>query len=205
MTAAFTLSASSTAAAALALGLFIAPPTLSPTGGSSLVRASVRNATAVPTNDRRSVAGSSVATTYAADIDPRNSQLFGEVSERQTSQVERTVGELRRWMALSADWDGEGSAAPVALSLKSASDFIRLLPETIADAEPMLNANGLAGLFWNENDLYADLEFLGDGRIAYFIQHSNDKHKGQLHFDGEQVPPVLTTLLETSRVGTQNT
>lgn len=196
MTTSLTFGGSGTAAAALALGLFITPPTLINTSGSQLVRIPVRNATAPPVNDRRSLSGTSVATIF----DPISDQLFGEVSERQTSQVEKTVGELRRWLALAPDWDGEGAAAPVALSIKSASDFIRLLPENIADAEPMLHANGHAGLFWNENGRYADLEFLGDDRIAYFIQHHGDKHKGVVHFDSELVPAALSTLLEASRV-----
>lgn len=203
MTTSLTRGGSSTAAATLAaaFGLLAAtPPTLNPASGSSLLRTPVRNATAPPVNERRSFASASGATTLSPDFAPLSSQLFGNVSERETSQVEKTVGELRRWLKLAANWDGEGAVAPDALSLKAASDFIRLLPEAIADAEPMLHANGHAGLFWNENALYADLEFLGGRRIAYFIQHHEDKHKGVLHFDGELVPPVLSALLETPRI-----
>lgn len=200
MTHISTLKGSSTAAAALALGLLIIPPTLTPASGNSLVRTPVRNATALPFNDRRVAGSTPIATTIAPDFAPIGHLLFGEASNRKTNQVEKIVGELRRWVDLSADWDGEGAVAPNALSLESASDFIRLLPEALTDAEPMLNANGRAGLYWNDNGLYADLEFLGDGRIAYFIQHHEDKHKGLTRFSGELVPPVLSTLLEVPRV-----
>jgi hypothetical protein len=196
MTTSLPFGGSGTAAAALAFGLFILPPTLINPSGNALVRTPVRNATAPPVNERRSLSGTTAATTFA----PLSDQLFGEVSERQTSQIEKTVGELRRWLALAPGWDGEGAAAPIALSVESASDFVRLLPEDIADAEPMLHANGHAGLFWNESGHYADLEFLGDGRIAYFIQHHEDKHKGLVRFDSELVPQVLSALLETARV-----
>jgi hypothetical protein len=198
MTTSLTFGGSGTAAAtaALAFDLLVSPPTLINTSGNSLVRTPVRDATASPGNDRRSLSGTSVATTFA----PLSVQWFGEVTERQTNQVEKAVGELRRWLTLAPDWDGEGAAAPIARSIESASDFIRLLPENVADAEPMLHANGHAGLFWNENGHYADLEFLGDGRIAYFIQHHEDKHKGLVRFNSELVPPALSALLETARV-----
>ena len=195
MTTSLTFGGSGTAAAALAFGLFVTPPTLINSNSCSLVRTPVRNATASPVNERRSSAGSLIATTYAARSEP----LYGDASERLTSRVEKTVGELRRWLALEAGWDGDGASAPVALSIESASDFIRLLPEEIADAEPMLHANGHAGLFWNDNDHYADLEFLGDSRIAYFVQHHEDKHKGVVRFDSELVPSTLSALLDATR------
>ena len=201
MNTAFGLRGTGTAAAALAIGLLSAiPPTLNITGGSSLVRTPVRNATAAPINERRSFAGVSIDSTLSPDLVPLTGQQIGEVSVRETSQLEKTVGELRRWLGLAANWDGEEAAAPIAHSLESACDFVRLLPEAIADAEPMLHASGHAGLFWNERNLYADLEFLGGGRIAYFIKHHEDKHKGVLRFDGESVPPVLSALLETPTV-----
>lgn len=194
-----TLKGSSTAAAALALGLLIIPPTLNTASGNSLVRTPVRNATALPFSERRVAGTMPTATTISPDFAPVGHLLFGDTSDRATSQVEKIVGEFRRWVGLLADWDGEGAVAPNALSLESASDFIRLLPEALADAEPMLNANGRAGLYWNEGGLYADLEFLGDERIAYFIQRHEDKHKGVTRFNGELVPPVLSILLEAPR------
>jgi hypothetical protein len=200
MTTAFAFGGSGTAAAALAFGMAIVSPTSSPPSGSALVRTQLRTATALPAGDRKTAAGSSLASTFIADLSPLCNQLFSDVLDRETSAAERVVGELRRWAGLSVDWDGEGAEAPNKESLKAAADFIRLLPTAISDAEPMLHANGRAGLYWNQDDLYADLEFLGDGRIAYFIRHSEDKHKGLLHFDSALVPTVLSALLEAPRV-----
>jgi hypothetical protein len=196
MNTSLAFSGSGTAAAALAFGLFITPQTVINTSGSSLVKTLPKNSTVSTVNDRRSLTG----TFDPPTVTPLSDHWFDEVSERQTSQTEKTVGELRRWLTLAPSWDGEGANAPIPLSVESASDFIRLLPENVANAEPMLHANGLAGLFWNENGHYADLEFLGDGRIAYFIQRDDDKHKGVVHFGGKIVPPFLFALLETPRV-----
>ena len=65
--------------------------------------------------------------------------------------------------------------------------FVRLLDDIVELPEPMLLGSGHAGLFWKTDKLYADLEFLGDGRIAYFIEYEGEgKHKGVVKFDSEK-------------------
>lgn len=115
--------------------------------------------------------------------------------DRPTTSREKLIGELRRWSLLNANWDGEGASAPVASSLKEAVSFVSLLQETDVLPEPMLNASGHAGLFWKDDSLYADIEFLGDGRIAYYIERYGDKHKGVLSFDSRKMPAVFPALL----------
>lgn len=118
-----------------------------------------------------------------------------EESARPTTSPENIIGEIRQWTLLGADWDGEGAATPMAQSLKEAVSFVRLLDDTHALPEPMLLASGHAALNWNEGGLYADLEFLGDGRIAYFIKKYENKHKGVLTFDSQKMPAVFPPLI----------
>ena len=118
--------------------------------------------------------------------------------ERATTDQERLIGEIRRWALVGADWDGEGAASPTASSLDESVAFVRLLDNTIELPEPMLLSSGHAGLFWKADGLYADLEFLGDGRIAYFIEHEGvGKHKGVVKFDSEKMPAVFSALLRS--------
>lgn len=116
-------------------------------------------------------------------------------SDRPTTLREKLVGELRRWSLLTANWDGEGAVPPIDLSLREAVSFVRLLDEGDILPEPMLHASGHAGLFWKEDNLYADIKFLGDGRVAYYIERQGDKHKGVLKFDSQKMPAVFPTLL----------
>lgn len=118
-----------------------------------------------------------------------------EESVRLTTPYENIIGELRQWNLLGANWDGEGGATPEAQSIKEAVSFVRLLDDNMALPEPMLLASGRAALYWNDGDLYADLEFLGDGRIAYFIKNHGDKHKGILTFDSQKMPAVFPALI----------
>src|SRR5690606_5941498 len=101
----------------------------------------------------------------------------------------------RSWSLLETNWDGEGALAPSPESLKQAVSFVRLLSD-IPLPEPMLLSSGRAALYWNENNLYADLEFLEDGRIAYFIKNNGDKHKGVLAFNSEEMPAVFPALIK---------
>lgn len=114
---------------------------------------------------------------------------------RETTSQELLIGELRNWASLDDNWDGEGASRPLLTSIKEAVLFARLLDANVREPEPMLLASGHAALFWNEADLYADLEFIGNNRVAYFVRKNDDKHKGVVTFDPEKMPAVFQTLL----------
>lgn len=118
---------------------------------------------------------------------------------RQTTDREHAIAELRRWKSLARDWDGEGASAPVPESLADAGAFACALDSRHLTPEPMLHTTGRAGLYWRSDDLYADLEFFGGGRIAFFYEKSRpegtDRLKGVVHFDGTNLPEVLEPLL----------
>ncbi|WP_411728397.1 hypothetical protein [Methyloglobulus sp.] len=118
-----------------------------------------------------------------------------EDTARPTTLQEKLIGEIRQWCLLDTDWDGEGSYQPSDQSLKDSVSFISLLSQNMSIPEPMLLASGNAALYLNENNLYADIEFLGDGRIAYYVERNSDKHKGVLEFNPEEMPALFQVLL----------
>ena len=117
-------------------------------------------------------------------------------SNRETTASEHVIGELRRWSLLDKNWDGEGANAPAVESIREAAAFAGLLSDGSV-VEPMLHASGRAGLYFRTATLYADVEFFGDGRAAYFVERNGDKHKGVVNFDSKQMPAVFGTLLQT--------
>lgn len=182
-------------AAMLARGINLCPSTANSFGSEFAVRNISKTATASPNSPRKRQAGSSFST-HDFGVAANDQMIQAYAAERQTSPVERTVGEMRRWTALSDNWDGQGASAPLEQSVKEAVAFVRMLTPGIPLPDPMVHANGRAGLFWQEGQLYADLEFLGDGRMAYYIERNGDKHKGVVHFDLLNLPPVFQTLLQ---------
>jgi hypothetical protein len=121
------------------------------------------------------------------------------VIDRETTPLELAIAEIRGWSLLDADWDGDGASAPDAGSLLGASSFVCVLPKGHVTPEPMLHSSGRAGLFWHEPSSYAHLEFLGDGRVAYYIEREEDKHKGVVVISPDEVPPLLLNLLPRER------
>jgi hypothetical protein len=116
--------------------------------------------------------------------------------DRATTAQEEVVGELRKWGLLERNWDGEGAGAPIRSSLSDAALLVHLLPADVPVPEPMLHATGRAGLYWNDGGLYADLEFLGDGRMTYYVErHGKDKHKGVVEIRKKEMSAVLEALL----------
>ncbi|MDD5056850.1 MAG: hypothetical protein PHQ60_03180 [Sideroxydans sp.] len=146
---------------------------------------------ALPTSNATSIFAGQGQYSDAAYVDAAESTV---PLERLTTQHEKLIGEIRSWSLLSADWDGEGALAPSAQSIKESVSFSRLLSD-VSLPEPMLLASGHVSLYKNDSDLYADIEFLGDGRIAYFIKRNGDKHKGVLTFDSQKMPAVFSALL----------
>lgn len=129
--------------------------------------------------------------------DVAESSVVATLESRVTTPAEHAIGEFRRWKELNSDWDGEGASAPNRTSLHEASAFACLLADD-RPVEPMLHASGRAGLYFRTATLYADLEFLGDGRTAYYVERNGGKHKGVVNFDSQEqkMPAVFETLLQ---------
>lgn len=183
------------AAAKLFLAMTVLPTVLPAPTVSDIPRVLELQSRPLPKTTTRSygkVPGIATAPSVATTICIAEDKYAG--STRQTTSCEILVGEIRSWSLIEADWDGESAASPLSQSLKEAVSFVRLLGD-IPLPEPMLLSSGHAALYWNERDLYADLEFLGDGRIAYFIKRHGDKHKGVLAFDSKEMPVVFPALI----------
>lgn len=133
--------------------------------------------------------------TSGTALDDVDNAIVDDGSPRPTTEAERVIGEIRDYTLLSENWDGEGAAAPVRASLADAAVFVQMLGAEVTVPEPMLFASGRAGLFWDDEGLYADLEFTGEGTVTYYVERDGGKHKGVAPFAGEAVPEVLRLLL----------
>lgn len=125
---------------------------------------------------------------------PLNVESFDRVV-RRTSEVEKLIGEVRAWVLFGANWDGEGANAPSTESLRQAVAFVRLLSPVDLLPDATLHASGRAGLFWNADGMVADLEFLGQWRIAFYVERDDEKVKGTTKFKPNEMPALLASLL----------
>jgi len=101
------------------------------------------------------------------------------------------VAQLLRMEKWDADWDGNGAAKPLDFSLKDARAFVRALsPESIIP-KATLHADGHAILFVNGPEVYAELEFLEDRRIAFYVRRGGAEWTDAISFDGRPLPEGL--------------
>lgn len=119
-----------------------------------------------------------------------NSQLV-----RETTNKEKIIGELRQLGLTSANWDGEDASKPKLNAIKDAVSFARNLDDNFYMPEPMLHESGNVSLYWNVKKFYADIEFLGNEHLAYFIKYGENKHKGICKINDEKMPTMLKILL----------
>lgn len=106
----------------------------------------------------------------------------------------------RRLAALSTyeeDWDGEGAAAPIASSIKDASNFLKRLEPWHPRPVATLNDEGYAVLeFYDDgsNDFWGSITFLEDGQVYAYASgdgsiegHVNDREVLRLLSNGLQI------------------
>jgi hypothetical protein len=117
-------------------------------------------------------------------------------ASRATTANELLIGEIRQYTLLGSNWDGEDSDAPGLESVGDAVNFARLMDASMETLEPMLLATGNVSLYVNKPDYYAEVEFLGGQRLAYFIKTVEGRHKGVVDFNSKKMPAVLKTLLQ---------
>lgn len=127
--------------------------------------------------------------------------------QRYIAQPARTLSK-RYWSAykematfrnLSSGWDGPGSIAPLAGVIASALNFLFSLPEDLAVPEPTVSADGTAGWFWERDDLYASVFFMGGNRFAYFARNDESGQivRGVGFFD-QYIPADLVDMLRSA-------
>jgi len=113
-----------------------------------------------------------------------------------SNEKQKLIEKIKNYSSLNFNWDGEGSEKIEQNSILSAINFIELMPNDKPIPEDMAFANGQVGLFWELENLYADLEFYSDHRITYFIEkNKNQKFRGFVLFDQKEFPELFKSLL----------
>jgi hypothetical protein len=134
--------------------------------------------------------------TFVAEANPQSISAVGETllgsADYQSDPADLVVAQLLRMEEWDADWDGCGTAKPLEFSLKDARAFVRALsPESIVP-KATLHADGHAILFVNEDDVYAELEFLEDSRIGFYARRGGEQWTDEVFFDGHSLPEGLS-------------
>jgi hypothetical protein len=109
--------------------------------------------------------------------------LFGSKAE--------AIGELYAILhECSADnWDGRGAVAVSPRAVRTAEEFIRVLPQNVPLPDVTPEPDGSVGLDWSESSTRVFSVSFGPGpRLAYAWLDGTDRGHAVARFDGEAIP-----------------
>lgn len=102
---------------------------------------------------------------------------------------DRQLRELQSFKGLGDGWDGESAAAPNAVALREAHNFLLVAGSIGSSLEPTLHSDGSVLLEVPEG---GSLRFSGNGHIDFAVL---GKGRGRDRFDGTRVPPGVRHVL----------
>lgn len=109
---------------------------------------------------------------------------------------------FEHYESLEQGWDGEEAEKPDAATLTDAGYFLRILGSHIselAEARPMLDADGIPGIFWNTDNRYLSISFYGDFSLTYFhkdLQSEYSEARTISMYSSEEISSLLSTIEE---------
>lgn len=98
------------------------------------------------------------------------------------------INEVIGCRLVEENWDGEGAIKPKEECILEALQFLEEMPYEFPIPDLMVHTGGTLGFYWDEetHGFYADVEILGDGRMAFFMVEEDVKHKGVVNIPGKK-------------------
>lgn len=75
---------------------------------------------------------------------------------------------------LGPGWDGDDAKSVNRSSLSDAREFLGMRPKEIRLPHPQIDPDGFVGLWWKTPQMFAGVDFLGNGLISYYARQATD-------------------------------
>jgi len=136
----------------------------------------------IPTNTTPSY----TINTYAAKTGQQNEISFG----RSNADI------VSSYKTYPLNWDGYDGIAPSTETINDALSFIEKLPYGVIEPRPGVSGDGEISLFWENDDIYIDIGFLGDGTYVLYARDSQDIEYFKDSIDlNSKLPTALLNLI----------
>ena len=91
-------------------------------------------------------------------------------SKAQNDTLGKLRAELRSYIDLSDDWDGEGAKAPLSTAVNDALTFLDQCPKDIPLPCANQGREGEVGIYWDfaHSKIFVEATFEGNGKFSYF-------------------------------------
>ena len=108
----------------------------------------------------------------------RNKDKSGNWINSSSASESELRNELRSYLSLKENWDGEGAKIPTQESVNDALKFLDNRPDNIPLPYPEEGFDGDAGLYWcnRKAQVFAEVTFDGDNKFSFFAVHGTPKN-----------------------------
>ena len=122
-----------------------------------------------------------------------NKALYGNIKDCFGDLIRQ----LNSYLSLPDDWDGYDGVAPKKQTINDATRLLGLLPKHISIPKPTLGNSGIVGIYWEKDNLYAEICFEGDETFWYYAEDgSKEIGEDEVSLDTDILPDELILFLE---------
>lgn len=108
---------------------------------------------------------------------------------------------IRAFSSYEENWDGYGGKAASSEAVRDVSAFVRQLSMDVPQPDPQLSGDGEISLIWDLENLFIDVGFYGDGRMAYYVNTgTGGEFFGQAVPVADGIPHDISKALNSAKV-----
>lgn len=96
---------------------------------------------------------------------------YAKTGQQNEIGFERSIADIvNSYKSYPFNWDGYDGIAPSAETINDALSFIDKLPYGVIEPRPGVSGDGEISLFWENDDIYIDIGFTGDGTYVLYAR-----------------------------------
>lgn len=122
--------------------------------------------------------------------------------DRAISRLEWLSSELDSYMNLKAGWDGIGSLSADPTHISAAKALLNVLPAGLSLPKTMLSSDGELGLYWKDDNLFADAVIENEKTFSLFIRF-NEKNSREIFIESIDIDSAASEIIKNSFLMTQ--
>ena len=104
-----------------------------------------------------------------------NKKYYIPTGQQNEIDYEKDVTEkINEFKFYEVNWDGYEGIAASSETVNDAIKFINKLPSNTTVPRPGLSGDGEISLFWEDNGVYIDIGFFGDGKYTLYAKDSQE-------------------------------
>lgn len=96
---------------------------------------------------------------------------YGQIGQQNEIDFEESINEIiGSYQGYHANWDGYNGIPPSADTVNDALSFLAKLPFGVIEPRPGLSGDGEISLFWEYDDVFVDIGFIGDSKYTLYAR-----------------------------------